>query len=748
MMISVIVVHYGARKEVFKCLDTLNEIRLRQKSVEFIFVDNEGAGAVSNKVQKKYPWVKYIKAPSNLGFGGGRNLGRSFAKGEYLFCLDADITIDYKSFKKLVNFLDSHKDAGFVAPGMQNLSGKFTPQITSELTPIRGIFYLSFINKIFPNNPFSKSFLLSNQDRNNTCEVECPQIGGFMVRTKVFDMVGGFDENLFLYFEENDFPRRIKNEGWNVYFLPEARIIHLESKGTPKSSERIKNIFAHSRFYYFNKHYGLLPAIVVELFARFSKEIFILLIILAIGTFLRFYKLSHNLIFNGEMGTDYLNVLNIIHGTRTFLIGPRTSHEWFFIPPVSYWLYAVLLSFSKFNPIIVNYFWAVVSSIGILVCYFYVKKLFDGKVALVSSFFLAISPGWLDYARASRYNAPVALLFFPYLWYLKKSIEDNGKSLFALGLILGFSMNFFPSPLLLIPAVVVSFIFYRVKPKLKYVGKFILGFLIPNFTFLIYEILNKFQITVSLISWIPYRVAGFFGLYHKNTVSTNIIYQNLISIYKFISEEFFVNFSVGTYIIFGLVVIGSIILSVKLFKDRQREKPFFLLIVNLLICYLGLFIHGNPPIHYYLIIYPIPLILLSLILFKTIQSKPLIVLSVLFLGVSSIYTLIVSNWFDRINMSSGYADSPVPYLLQLDVVNEITKNSLSQCFEIGRIGYNDNFENNFANNYIYLLTTRGACVNLNANIKYTISEIAGKTNLPLKNMIWTKGGVSIYKSQK
>ena len=746
--VSIVVLHYGHGNELFKCLNSLAKIRKKFKLAETILVDNNEEKNDKDKILKKYPWVKYIPAPKNLGWSEGHNLGFRLAKGEYIFSLDSDVLIDIKSFKNIYEAIRSNRKIGIVAPRVRNMSGSPFFGATLELTPLRGIFYLSFLKKLFPGNPIVKKHLMSSWDRETSRHVEVIQLGAFIMRRKAYQDIAGFDKDIFLYFEEEDVSKRLRERGWKLFFDSKSEATHLESKWTPKNTAKIRKVWAKSRFIYFKKHYGVLPALLVESFARLSKYSLILAGIFFLGTFLRFYKIQSNLIFNGEMGTDYMNVWNIIHGTRTFLIGPRTSHEWFFIPPISYWIYAVLLFFGKYNPAIVNIFWAFVGGSAILVCYFYVKKLFDEKIALITSFLLAISPAWIFYTRASRYNAPAGIIFFPYLYYLAKSIKDNGKSLFILGFILGLSMSFFPSPFLLIPAAVVCFVFFKVKPRFKYILYSLAGFLIPNITFILYEISDKFAIITQILSWIPYRILGFFGLYHKNTVSSEVLSQNILSIYKFFKETFAPSSVSVSVIIFALIIIGAVIWFRKSLKNKNKEMAFILVFINLAVSYLGLFVHGDPPPHYYLVIFPIPLILAGYILVKTFKKTPVLVLFTLLLGGLGIWNLGVTDWFYQGKSLNGYSESLPPYTAQLAVVNEILSDSEGAEFSIGRIGMYDRFENDFANNYIYLLTIRGAKIKKDAGIGYTIVEdgSAGET-VPGKE-IWTDGGLRLFKFTK
>lgn len=743
--VSIIIVHYKVKKVLYNCLRSIANSSL-SVPFEIVVVDNDEVKKVEKYLKTHFPKVKYIPAPENLGYGKGNNLGIKSAKGEYVFILNPDTIVTKGVVERMLDFIEKNNKVGAVAPSLYDESGKVYPsQGTGPLTPIEGVVALSFLNKIFPNNPISKAYWMKGVDRSKPYEADVLPGTAFLIRKDLFNKLGGFDRNFFLYFEESDLFKRARKAGYKLFILPKARLTHFWAVSTPPS-DRIRKIFKESRFYYFKKNFGILAALVVEFFASISLINVLLFLIFTLGIFLRFYRLIPNLILNGEMGTDYMNIWNIIHGTRTWLIGPRTSHEWFFIPPISYWIYTALLFFGKYNPVIINIFWAIVGSSSILISYYYLKKLFNEKIALISSFLLAVSPAWIAMTRDSRYNAPAGIIFFPYLWYLLKSIKDEGKSLGILGLVLGFSMSFFPSPFLLVPAAIVCFIYYKIKPKLKYILYFFLGFMIPNITFLIYEVQNKFAITLQLLTWIPYRILGFFGLYHKNTVNSTVLSQNVYSIYQFIKDSFVPNSNPLSIIVFVLIITGTAFWLVKSLHNKDREMAFVLLIINLIVSYLGLFIHGDPPEHYYLVIFPIPLILAAYLLVKTFKNKFTLVFLTLLTGGLGIWNLISTNWFYQEKPTTEYTQSLPPYIIQVDAVSEILNDSKGSAFSISRIGLNDQFENNFANNYIYLLTFRGAKIESGAAVRYTIVEERNISKATPGHEIWTEGGIQIYKS--
>ncbi|MBI5465164.1 glycosyltransferase family 2 protein, partial [Candidatus Gottesmanbacteria bacterium] len=204
----------------------------------------------------------------NVGFGAGCNKGGKKAKGKYLFFLNPDTIILPGAMNKLVDFMEQREDIGIVAPLLLNENKMSYPlQGARELTPFTALVALSFLNKYFPNNPVSFRYWLKDWDKRNFQEVAVVPGTAFMIRRGIFEKIGGFDENFFLYFEETDLCQRVKEKGWKIFIEPESKVIHFWKGSTPKNG-KIKKIFCQSRFYYFKKHWGVFPAVIVESILR------------------------------------------------------------------------------------------------------------------------------------------------------------------------------------------------------------------------------------------------------------------------------------------------------------------------------------------------------------------------------------------------------------------------------------------------------------------------------------------------
>jgi len=246
-LVSVIIVKYRSEKFLPACLTSIGKDPRR----EVIVVDND---------------------KENIGFGAGCNKGAKKAKGKYLFFLNPDTIVLPSAIEKLVSFMEERsgglRRVGLVAPLLLDKKRKPYPlQGSRKLTPLTAIFALSFLNKYFSGNPISKRYWLKDWDKKSLKEVDVAPGTAFLISRNVFEQIGGFDEKFFLYFEESDLCKRIKDAGWQIFIEPEAQIIHFGGKCTPKG-DKIKKIFRQSRFYYFKKHWGILLAALVESFLR------------------------------------------------------------------------------------------------------------------------------------------------------------------------------------------------------------------------------------------------------------------------------------------------------------------------------------------------------------------------------------------------------------------------------------------------------------------------------------------------
>lgn len=272
-LISVIMVTYKEVPELVTGLDAVFKSipNSRKSQVEVIVVDNNKDSHLKPKLAKRFPKVKYFNTGDNIGFGPANNFGVQRAKGDFLFFLNPDTELQSGALFELRQFLVKHRRAAIVAPTLFDMQGKpYQDQGSAKLTPLTALAAHSVLHRIWPNNSIAQGYWLRDRNLNKPQSVEVVPGTAFMIRKSVFEAVGGFDEQFFIYFEESDLCRRLLALGGQAWILPSAKAKHLWHAAT--KSNLYKTIYRQSRFKYFKKYYGSLLATGVEFFLTLGKK--------------------------------------------------------------------------------------------------------------------------------------------------------------------------------------------------------------------------------------------------------------------------------------------------------------------------------------------------------------------------------------------------------------------------------------------------------------------------------------------
>jgi len=267
--VSIIIVHYNVKKELFACLNSIYASK-PHTSFEIIVVDNDEKKNIKKDLLKQFPEVIYLEN-NNTGWGGGINAGIPAARGEYLYLLNPDTEVEMKTIDLVVQFAREHQDSGIVASLLTDQNhNPYVLQGSQELTPGKAIIVYSFLDELFPNNRVSSRFFYKDSNRSIPFQVEIATLTAALIRTKLFKKVGMFDEKYFLYFEEYDLGRRVNKLGLKNYILSDSRVMHIWGASTKKTSQPSQYLLK-SRDYYFRKHFGSLSAFLVRTFLAIHR---------------------------------------------------------------------------------------------------------------------------------------------------------------------------------------------------------------------------------------------------------------------------------------------------------------------------------------------------------------------------------------------------------------------------------------------------------------------------------------------
>ena len=250
--LSIIIVSFNTKQLLKNCLTSIYA-HTRLKSHEIIVVDNASKDGSSQMVEKIFPQVRLLRNKKNVGFGQANNQATKVARGKNLLFLNSDTSLTEDSISIIVNYLKNHPDVTIAGCLLKNIDGS-TQQSAGFFPTLSKIFFWALFlddlpiirDLIRPYQISSKKFYEKEQ------EVDWVTGAFFLLKKQVFDHLGGFDKNLFMYGEEVDLCYRAKKKGFKVSYTPKTNTVHYKSA----SSESGEAIIREFKFliYFFKKY--------------------------------------------------------------------------------------------------------------------------------------------------------------------------------------------------------------------------------------------------------------------------------------------------------------------------------------------------------------------------------------------------------------------------------------------------------------------------------------------------------------
>lgn len=251
---SIIIVSLNGRRRLAMPLDAL---RISDPPpAEIIVVDNGSNDGTSDFVRTHYPEVTLIRAPRNLGFAGGNNLGLLNATGDVLVLLNDDTEPEPGWLAPLAREFQLHPRLGIA--GVRLLyPDRRTIQHMGGLIELNGL-----------TKHTSYGAAVERQEQFDSFGADYVTGAAFAIRRRVIREIGLLDEGYWpIYFEETDWCERARRHGWKVRVVPESTVIHHESQTTEKLSPRFLTMYNRNRLRFVLKHrrgHALLRALRAE----------------------------------------------------------------------------------------------------------------------------------------------------------------------------------------------------------------------------------------------------------------------------------------------------------------------------------------------------------------------------------------------------------------------------------------------------------------------------------------------------
>ena len=256
MKLSIIIVNYNVQYFLAQCLNSVLDA-IESIDAEIFVVDNNSSDDSVEMLKEKFPAIKLIENRENTGFAKANNQAIKEASGEYILLLNPDTLVESETFRKSLQFMDEHSDAGALGVKMLNGKGEFLPESKRGLPLPNVAFYKIFgLTKLFPKSKKFGSYHLTYLDNNEIHAVEVLSGAYMMLRKSVLDKIGYLDEDYFMYGEDVDLSYRITQNGYKNYYYPETKIIHYKGESTKKDSLNYVIVFYRAMQIFVKKHFS------------------------------------------------------------------------------------------------------------------------------------------------------------------------------------------------------------------------------------------------------------------------------------------------------------------------------------------------------------------------------------------------------------------------------------------------------------------------------------------------------------
>lgn len=261
--VAVIIINYNTAKYTLECVASIYEKTDTTIQFQIIVIDNNSHKDDFNVLRnglKNYDGVYLHRSPINTGFGGGNMLGVQFAKAHYLLFLNNDAFLINNCLSILHHYMESNRVVGVATAQNYDENGRHVASFDHDKGIRKLILGRSFLEKKFP-----KQFPRRKTEFSDPVTVNWVN-GAFMFfRSSVFTEVGGFDTNIFLYFEEMDICQRIRKINYTSALVPNAKITHYQGASTGSSTITGRESLI-SYFYVIKKNSTYLKYLIIKLY--------------------------------------------------------------------------------------------------------------------------------------------------------------------------------------------------------------------------------------------------------------------------------------------------------------------------------------------------------------------------------------------------------------------------------------------------------------------------------------------------
>ena len=273
MQLSVIILNYNVRYFLEQCVLSVQKA-LENIEGEIIVIDNNSSDDSCTMMKELFPNVKLIENKENLGFPKGNNIGVAQAKGEYICILNPDTVVAEDTFTSILNskLETRNSQLGIIGCKLIDGTGNFLPE-SKRGVPTPWVAFTKIFGLYKVSNPFGK-YYAQHLTENQSGKVDI-LVGAFMVmKRELYNEIGGFDENCFMYSDDIDLSYMALKKGKSNYYFHETTVIHYKGESTVRDEKYMKR-FQEAMNFFYSKHFK--KSFIFDIFMKMGAFVFSLM---------------------------------------------------------------------------------------------------------------------------------------------------------------------------------------------------------------------------------------------------------------------------------------------------------------------------------------------------------------------------------------------------------------------------------------------------------------------------------------
>ncbi len=255
LTLSVIIVNYNVKYLLEQCLYAVGKA-IGTMDAEVFVVDNHSSDKSILYLKPLFPWVIFLENEQNTGFSKANNRALSLSRGKYILFLNPDTLIPENCFTYCIRFFEKTPQAGALGLRMLNGKGKFLPESKRAFpSPLTSLFKLAGLAALFPASGYFNHYGLGAYDKTKNQEVAVLAGAFMMVKKKILEKTGGFDESFFMYGEDVDLSCRIRQAGFKNYYLGKICMLHFKGASSLPKNRQTVRLFYRAMVLFVHKYY-------------------------------------------------------------------------------------------------------------------------------------------------------------------------------------------------------------------------------------------------------------------------------------------------------------------------------------------------------------------------------------------------------------------------------------------------------------------------------------------------------------